>query len=205
VDRAHNRASCGIKLSRENYLYDRRSFCCPLHRLLVSLLLRPIVDQWTNEFLRGRFGATADSVLAAMRCEGFANLTEFYAKTGLQTHYSGTPKTKQIQPIGKNGRAPGAAYPDWCIRFPGPGGALRLVGEAKYSSGRKTRNALVAELRHDLIFDLKIKADAGTDWGHDFGYGIGYSAGGEGRLRAELVEDYWESQRILMSVFWPAV
>lgn len=175
--------------------YPETRFC--------KAVLLPVVDQWTNEFLQRRLSATSDQAFAAMRCEGYADLNKYYSKTGLQTYFSGTPMTKDKQATGKSVDAPGAAYPDWCVRFNGAAAALRMVGEAKYAAGARSRSALEKELLRDLKYYLNIESDSATDWGHDYGYGVGYSAGGDGPRQATLVEDYWESDRILISSFCP--
>jgi hypothetical protein len=163
----------------------------------------PVFDQWANEFLQNRYGASSQIVYSALRCEGFPDLERYYPKTGLQTYFSGTPVTKAKQRTGKNGRSPGgAACPDFALRFSASNQALRLVGEAKYAVDAKSRSALIKEVHNDLLYYVKIESDPLTDWAHDFGYGIGYSAGGEGRRASELIEDYWDSERILLSVFW---
>jgi hypothetical protein len=177
----------------------------PETRFCKALVL-PVIDQWTNEYLQDRFGASAAAVCAALRCEGYRDLIKYYQKSGRQTYYSDTPKTRANQPIGKNGKRPGGqACPDWAIRFASPQGSLRVVGEAKFASGTRSKELLQADLRHDLIYYLNIESDiesdSETDWGHDFGYGVAYSAGGHGPRNGTLVEDNWPHDRILMSVF----
>src|SRR4051794_28639513 len=71
--------------------------------LFCKRLLLPLIDRWTNEFLRKHFGASENAVFSAMRCEGFSDLSKYYSKDGLQTHYSATTQTKTKQVVGKNG------------------------------------------------------------------------------------------------------
>jgi hypothetical protein len=163
----------------------------------------PVLDEFANEFFSDRYGASATDVRAALRCEGYRTLKSCYEMTGRLTYFSGTPITKARQPVGKNGQVPGGqACPDFCIRLAGSVSPFRMMGEAKYSAtGAKECDAL-KDLHRHVKYYLAIKSDPLTDWGHDFGYGIGYAAGGGGTRESKLIEDHWDSDRILISAFW---
>jgi hypothetical protein len=171
--------------------------------LFCKALVLPVVDQWTNDFLREQFCASQEEVFGAMRCEGYRTLPKYYQKCGTQTGFSSTPITKAAQEVSKTGKRPGGpACPDWCIRYSGPAGSLRLVCDAKYARDFQSKASMVSKLRRDLFYYLNVKSDPLTDWRHDAGYGVAYVSGGGGERSSDFVTDFWETQRILMSVFY---
>lgn len=163
----------------------------------------PVVDRAANVFLRDRYGASANGVYRALRCEGFANLREYYTRDDGQTHFSSFTQVRTDQTGSKAGAGKTSRpSPDFCIRYANPSHAFRMVGEVKYAPKTGTRGGMVEQIRHELSYYLSIKSDEKTDWGHDFGYGLAYAAGGDGRVRrASLITDFWASDHILISCF----
>jgi hypothetical protein len=161
----------------------------------------PIVSEAANQFLFERFCASSSEVFKALRCEGFENLEAFYPITATRTGFCGSPWNRDRQPLSKCGQRAGAgANPDFCIWYSARG-QLRLAGETKYKASRRTSRAAVRAVLEDLRYYLAIKSCSHSDWAHDFGFGVAYCAGGEQPRKAELLLDYWDSDKVLIAYF----
>ena len=161
----------------------------------------PVVSEVANDFLAKQFGASSSEVFAALRCEGFKNLAEFYEITETRTGFSGTAWNRDRQPLSKcGGLTDSGANPDFCIWYT-KRGRLRMAGETKYKSSLRNSLASVQSVLADLRYYLSIESCSHSDWGHDFGFGVAYCAGGNEPRKAELISDYWKSDKVLIAYF----
>ena len=155
----------------------------------------PIVDDWTTQFLHGKFAASRSLVRAALRCEGFA--TPMYAPNERQVGFSSHSRSNSYHPGDKSGRRSSSRRsPDFCVRY----AHFRLVGEMKYVpvAARRTVDQVARELRDYL----SIASEPTSDWGHDFGFGLAYGYEGSSATRGELIFDYWNTDRLAISWFY---
>jgi hypothetical protein len=188
----------GVKATVERLKPLARTF--PESRFCKGCIL-PIVSEVANTFLAEHFGASSSEVFNALRCEGFENLAAFYQITEARTGFCGSAWNRDKQPVSKCGERTGSgANPDFCIWY-SKQGQLRLAGETKYEASRRSSQAAVRSVLTDLQHYLSIKSCSHSDWGHDFGFGIAYCAGGEQPRKAELLTDYWESDKVLIAYF----
>ena len=158
----------------------------------------PVVDRVATEYLTNVLHASRADVRAALRCEGFD--TPLYACAGSQVGFSSHSRSNSYHPGDKSGRrSKSRRSPDFCIRFQG---GLRMLGDLKYvaKAGGSTTSQVVRELRDYL----SIQKEPTSDWGHDFGFGLVYCFSGDGPRSVQVLTDYWESDRIVISQFLPA-
>jgi hypothetical protein len=162
----------------------------------------PIVDAATTEFLSLKADASRRDIRAALRCEGFQTLAQYYEMNSSMSGYIGSPWNRdKILPSKSGGTQYSGVNPDFCVRFNGVK-SLRVVGEIKYLPNRFTSAAAVGQVRRELLHYLSIQASSHSDWGHDFGFGIMYCAKGDSERNAQLIMDYWSSEKIAIAYFY---
>ncbi len=175
-----------IERLRERNSFRESCFC--------KGLVLPIVDSVATAYLTS-LGGTRMAVYGALRCEGFG--TPMYTCGEGQSGFSSHSCSNSYHNGDKSGRrATSRRSPDFCIRF---APQLRLVGEMKYVE--KFSNAGILQVVKELRDYLSIRSEPTSDWGHDVGFGLLYAYGGLGDRVTYAIEDYWESDRIFVSVF----
>lgn len=161
----------------------------------------PIVDETTSAFLSSKFGASRENIRLALRCEGFQTLPQYYEFNDRMSGYSGSPWNRDKSLPSKSGdQRHTGANPDFCVRFSGVG-ALQVVGEVKYLPNELTSAASVQQVKRELLHYLSIRSSSHSDWAHDTGFGIMYCAKGASNRIAELILDYWDSDKIAIAYF----
>ena len=161
----------------------------------------PIVDVITTAYLRSKAEASQDAIRASLRCEGFQTLSQYYEFNNSMSGYIGSPWNRDKTLPSKSGDSQHTgANPDFCVRFNGAK-SLRVVGEVKYLPNRLTSAAGVQQTHRELLHYLSIQTSSHSDWAHDFGFGIMYCAKGDSARGAELVMDYWQSDKIAIAYF----
>lgn len=155
----------------------------------------PIVDKRATRFLMAQFGVSRADVAMALRCEGFN--TPMYTCTDAHAGFSSHSRSNSYHPGDKSGRRQSSRRsPDFCIRSPN---RLRLVGELKYVP--RAPAAVTAQVVRELRDYLSIRGEPTSDWGHDFGFGLVYRYDADTCHSPHTVLDYWESDRIFLSLF----
>jgi len=161
----------------------------------------PIVDETTTSFLSSRAGASREEIRASLRCEGFQTLAQYYEPNSGMSGYIGSPWNRDKTLPSKSGDSQHTgANPDFCVRFNGTK-SLRVVGEVKYLPNRLTSASSVQQVQRELLHYLSIQTSSHSDWGHDFGFGIMYCAKGASNRKAELIMDFWRSDKIAIAYF----
>ena len=161
----------------------------------------PIVDETTTTFLSSRAGASRADIRASLRCEGYQTLSQYYEFNDRMSGYIGSPWNRDKTLPSKSGDSQHTgANPDFTVRFNGAN-PLRVVGEVKYLPRRLTSAAAVQQVKRELLHYLSIKTSSHSDWAHDIGFGIMYCAKGDSDRKAELIMDYWHSDKIAIAYF----
>lgn len=161
----------------------------------------PIVDETTTSFLSLKASASREEIRASLRCEGFQTLAQYYESSSRMSGYIGSPWNRDKTLPSKSGDSQHTgANPDFCVRFNGVE-PLRVVGEVKYLPNRLTSGAAVQQVKRELLHYLSIRTSSHSDWAHDFGFGIMYCAKGDADRKADLIMDYWLSDKIAIAYF----
>jgi hypothetical protein len=164
----------------------------------------PIVDAIATDFLGRELSLTRAQIHKSLRCEGVTTLKKVYTPGPNQSGFSGVSWGTNFQRINKQGRTapPGhrgfQACPDFGIVHSGDR-KFSLVGETKIDT-RSTAIA-TAPLEREIRYYVALPSEPDKNWDYDFGFGIAYAAGGAGMRRADLITDFWQSDRFVIAYF----
>jgi hypothetical protein len=166
----------------------------------------PIVDSVATRFLSAELSLQPQHIHSALRCEGFASLSQLYQPSAEQSGFSSPAWGTDYQRVSKGGLEapadqPGTRpCPDFGIVHTGPP-KFTLLGEAKFSRTATRPTSLLTAITRDFRYYMALPSGPAKGWDYDFGFGIAYAAGGSTSRQSRLITDHWAEEHFVIAIF----